>query len=199
MGRLAKGGASVCVSAGALSPSREPLVQRLDMANSNHRNLGVPMSERAQDLAARFVQAMADFKAFVEEIPKEQWGKPVSAGDPRTVGVVARHIAWAYVFEWGHFRAITEGHPLPPVPEFESINAEHAQEWSSISKDDVLLELGSAEAVAAQIRGLSDEQLAREGLYSAGRPIRTIDELIDRVLIGHIGGHMAEMRAAIAV
>ncbi len=156
------------------------------------------MSERAQDLAERFVQAIADFTAFVEDIPEEQWGTPVSAGDPRTVGVVARHIAWAYLFEWEHFRAIAEGHPLLPVPEFESINAEYAQQWSSVSKQDVLAELRGAETVADQIRGLSDEQLAREGRYSAARPSRTVDELIDRVLIGHIGGHTAEIQAAMA-
>ena len=83
------------------------------------------------------------------------------------------------------------------MPEFESINADYAQQWSSISKDGVLAELRSAQAVADQIRGLSDEQLVREGLYSVGRPVRTVDELIERVLIGHIGAHMAEMRAAL--
>src|SRR3712207_2884590 len=102
------------------------------------------MSQRAQELAERFVQAVGDFRTFVEAIADADWVTPVSAGDPRTVGVVARHIAWGIEFEWQHFRAIADARPLPPVPEFESINAQYAEQWSSISKADVLAQLRSA-------------------------------------------------------
>jgi hypothetical protein len=155
------------------------------------------MSKRAEELAEGFAHAVAEFKSCVREIPDEAWARPVSSGDPRGVGVVARHVVWAYEFEWEYFRAIADGHPLAPVPEFDSINAEYAEEWKSISMAEVLAALQSAEAVVNQIRGLTDEQLAREGQFVAARPSRSVDEWVGRALPTHIRNHMHAMQAAI--
>jgi hypothetical protein len=155
------------------------------------------MSKRAEELADDFVEAIAEFKTCVQEIPDEAWARPVSSGDPRSVGVVARHVVWAYEFEWEYFRAIAEGHPLAPVPEFDSINAEYAEEWKSISMVEVLAALQSAEGVADQIRGLTEEQLALEGQFVTARPSRSVDEWVGGALPTHIRNHLREMQAAI--
>jgi hypothetical protein len=134
------------------------------------------MSKRAEELAEGCAQAIAEFTSCVQGIPDEAWASPVSSGDPRSVGVVARHIVWAHEFEWEYFQAIAEGHPL--APEFDSINAEYAEEWRSISKADVLAVLQSAEAIADQIRGLTDKQLALKGQFVTARPSRSADECL---------------------
>lgn len=157
------------------------------------------MSNRAVELAQEFLEAVAEFRTFVQEIPDATWAIPLSSGDPRGIGVVARHIVWGYEFEWKYFLAIANGRPLPPVPEFKSINAEYAKEWTSISKADVLQELQSADAVADQIGKLTDEQLARQGMYAAAGSTRTVAEWIERPLKSHIRGHMAEIRAAVSI
>jgi hypothetical protein len=158
------------------------------------------MAERAQELAERFARAGAEFRAFVEKIPEDQWEKPISAGDPRSVGVVARHVAWAYTFEQRYFQAIAEGHPLSSLswPEVDALNAEGARQWQSIPTEEVLAALRTAGKEAADwARGLSDEQLERSGEYVAGRPVRTVDQWIERTLIGHIRGHLEDIRGAL--
>jgi hypothetical protein len=160
------------------------------------------MAERAQDLADRFERESAYFCSFVEEIPEEMWEKPLSAGDPRSVGVVARHVAWAFAFEQRYFQAIAEGRPLAAVPmaEVDALNAEGARQWQSMPKGEVLAALHqTGEVVADWVRGLSDGQLERLGEYVAGRPARTVEQHIERTLIGHIRRHLDDIRTTLEV
>jgi hypothetical protein len=160
------------------------------------------MAERAEELAKRFAQANGDFIAYIEKIPEERWGKIVGAEDPRPVGVVANHVAWGYAFEQRHFQAMAAGQSLSAVSmaEIDTFNAEHARQWQSLSKGEVLAALRTTgEVVASWVRGLSDEQLERSGEFIVGRPSRTVDQWIERGLIGHIGGHLKDIRATIEV
>jgi hypothetical protein len=159
------------------------------------------MTERALDLAERFSRESAQFCAFVEEIPRAMWEKPLSAGDPRSVAAIARHVAWAYAFEQHYFQAIAEGNLLAAVPmvEVDALNAEGAREWQSIPREEVLAALRQIGDVAANwVRRLSDEQLDRMGEYVAGRPPRTVGQRIERTLIGHIRSHLDDIHAALS-
>lgn len=79
------------------------------------------------------------------------------------------------------------------------MNAENARPWKSVSKREVQATLRHISAdVAAWVCGLSDEQLERRGEYIVGYAIRTVDQLIERTLIGHIRGHLSEMHAALS-
>jgi DinB superfamily len=156
------------------------------------------VGERAQALADRFTEANADFTAMVEQIPSASWDKMASAGDPRPIGVLARHVAWGYTFEMSYFQAIAEGHPRPPVQEVDTLNAKLAREWRSTPRGEVLLELRSAsQAVEDWVRGLTDEQLSRSGQFVTGGTPRSVEVFIDRILIGHIGTHLADVRSAL--
>jgi hypothetical protein len=155
------------------------------------------VSERAEELARRFSEAHQEFLAFVETIPEEQWLTPVSVGDPRSVGVVVQHVAWVYSFEQRYFKAIAEEHPLPPVVEFDTMNAELARHWESLSKSEVLQALATEyDVVAAWIPTLTDEQLQRSGRYWIGK-VNTVDGMIEGTLAWHPGAHLQEIRAAI--
>ncbi len=48
---------------------------------------------------------------------------------------------------------------------------------------------------ATVVRSFSDEQLARSGLYLEGRPSLTVEQWIERILIGHPGAHLPAMLA----
>jgi hypothetical protein len=156
------------------------------------------MGKRAQELAERFARANTEFSAFVERVPAELWEQAVSAGDPRSIGVLVRHVAWGYTYEQQYFQAIAERHPLPPVTEFATINAELAHQWGSLSKDDSLAALRAAsEVVASWVRGLRDEQLATTGQYWVESPRWSVEQWIEGVLIGHIGEHLNDIRTTL--
>jgi hypothetical protein len=57
----------------------------------------------------------------------------------------------------------------------------------------------AAEAVAGWVRGLTDEKLGRSGPYVADGPVWTVDRWIERVLIGHPGRHLDDIRAPLGV
>lgn len=158
------------------------------------------MSDRAKDLAEWFALANAEIVAFLQEIPETLWRRMLGDGELRSVGVVGRHVAWGYEFERRYFDAIAEGQPLPPVilAEFDAQAAELAREWEDVTRAEVLEALATSGAAAeAWLRGLSDEQLDRQGVYPEGVPARSVQEWVERLLLGHPGAHLAGIRAAL--
>ncbi len=79
------------------------------------------------------------------------------------------------------------------------MNARDAEEWKHAPKDETLALLrGNAAAAAAEVRQLSEEQLALRGRYITDIPDAwTVEEWLERVLIGHIRGHLTSIRAAL--
>ena len=59
-----------------------------------------------------------------------------------------------------------------------------------------LLRANGASA-ATFVRGLGDDDLTRTGAYIEGIPAMSVDQWVERVLIGHIRGHLASMRAVV--
>ncbi len=90
--------------------------------------------------------------------------------------------------------------PLPILSrdELDRMNAVHGAEYAAVDRHETLqaLRLNGADA-ATFVRGIGDDDLRKAGVYLEGIPEMTIDQWIERVLIGHIRMHLASMRAVI--
>lgn len=158
-------------------------------------------SPRARELAERFERTVAAFARVLDELTEEEW-RLVCPDEQRTVGVLARHVAFAIPFQLAVFREIAAGRQRATIgwAELAAMNARHAEEWADCARDEVLALLQEYGALAAEeVRAFSDAQLARAGTYvtEVTRPW-TLDRWIERVLIGHVSGHQASIEAALA-
>ena len=157
------------------------------------------MSERARELADRFERVAEAFAAEVERFPPERW-RAFAPEEGRTVAALAHHVAWAYEVEIAAFRAMAEGRPVPSWSK-ESLARANAEAGRANAACDQAETVGllrrNATAAAAVVRGLTDEQLARTGVYEEGAPAETVELWVAEVLIGHPGVHLPAIRAAV--
>jgi hypothetical protein len=158
------------------------------------------MGERSEDLAKRFEAALADLSNEVGQCTDEQWRS--LCGDERwTVAATARHVGAQWPLEMEYITAAAEGRELPAYSwdDINKRNAKHAEEFGSCTKDDVLSLLDSkSPAVAAYVRGLSDEQLDRASSLplADGAEVTTQQIIEGGVLIDHALSHTESIRAA---
>jgi uncharacterized damage-inducible protein DinB len=158
------------------------------------------MSERARALAEQFERANEEFVAAVAALPDERWRAPCS-DEERSVCAVAHHTAEAYRLELDAFRVIADGAPLAPIPlgQLHEANVRRAARDATCTRAEVLdLARRNAADAVAFVRGLSDEQLARTGVYVDALGTRSLDQLIERILIGHIRGHLRSIASTTA-
>ncbi len=157
------------------------------------------MGSRAESLADKFEQAVAEFASTIERIPDEKWN---AKGGPEgwTVAGVAQHVSGQFPLEMQYITAAAESKPMPSYSwdDINGMNESRAEKNSSASKAEVLRELreGAASTVA-YVRGLSDEQLERTAaLALAGGASVSAQQLIEGgVLIDHVLGHMKSLPA----
>lgn len=158
------------------------------------------MAERSQVLAEQFEQAVSDFIDTVEGLSKEQW-RILCPNEERSIGVLARHVAWGITFEMDVFRNIAAGGRPDTISgaDLAEMNARDAEEWKDAPKNETLTLLrGNAAAAAEEVRQLSEEQLALRGRYITDIPDAwTVEQWIERVLIGHVRGHLESIRAVL--
>lgn len=157
------------------------------------------MSERAEALASKFEQANADAIATVEKLSDEQWRKTTTEG--WTVAACAHHVSGSHegISQW--VGALASGVAVPPasMEDFAEPNAKHAAEYASCSKAEVLDQLRTKGAEAAAfVRTLSDEQLDRQVDVIKGMPKWRVQDVIERILIGHAVEHIGSVKAAAA-
>ncbi len=158
------------------------------------------MGKRSDELAAKFEQAVAEFAATVERCSDTQWGAACS-GEGWTVAQTAQHVSGQFPLEMEFITAAAEGKPLPTYT-WDDINGKNdgrASRHRSVTKADVLNELRDGGAsTAAYIRALTDEQLDRTGALglAGGASVSTQQLLEGGVLIEHVTGHLASIRAA---
>jgi len=155
------------------------------------------MGSRAESLADKFEQAVAEFAGTIERIPDEKWS---AKGGPEgwTVAGVAQHVSGQFPLEMQYITAAAESKPMPSYSwdDINGMNESRAEKNSSASKADVLRELREgAASTAAYVRGLSDEQLERTAaLALAGGASVSAQQLIEGgVLIDHVLGHMKSL------
>ena len=112
---------------------------------------------------------------------------------------MAHHVAWAYEAEIEAFRAMAEGRPVPSWTEesLDQANAEAGRTHAVCDQAETIALLRrNAAAAAAVVQELTDEQLARSGVYIEGEPAERVGVWIEDVLIGHPGMHLPAMRVA---
>lgn len=122
--------------------------------------------------------------------------------EQRSVAVLTRHVAFGITFEMEVFREIAAGQQPATITRaaLADMNAQHARAWAECSQPETLALLRhNAAAAGDEVRRLSDEQLARAGRYDDAQPEPwTVDQWIERVLIGHVYRHLESIRAALA-
>jgi len=157
------------------------------------------MPSRAESLADKFEQAVAEFATTIERIPDDKWN---AKGGPEgwTVAGVAQHVSGQFPLEMQYITAAAEAKPLPSYSwdDINGMNESRAEKNSSASKAEVLRELREgAASTASYVRGLSDEQLERTAsLALAGGATVSAQQLIEGgVLIDHVLGHMKSLPA----
>ena len=156
---------------------------------------------RAESLAERIEEGAAGLAAFVEGLSEEEWRKPVSETDRRSVGVVVHHVATVYPIEIDLARAIAGGNAVTEVTweVVSGLNAQHAQEQAGVTREATLeLLKRNSRGAAAAVRGFTDEELDRAAPFglSFGAPV-TAQFVIEDHALRHSWHHLAKIRKAL--
>ncbi len=156
---------------------------------------------RAAQLAERLETGAAQLAAFADGLTDEEWQKPVSASDRRTVGMIVHHVASMYPIEVDVARAATAGKAITEVTwdVVAEINAKHAQEHAGASKAEALEMLRrNSRAAAEAVRRFTDEELdcAVPFSLSYGAPM-TVQFVLEDHAVRHSWHHLARIRAAL--
>ncbi len=159
------------------------------------------MTGRAEALAKRLDEAVAEFAAAVESCPDARW-REEHGPEGWTVAVTAQHVAGQFPLEKEFIaEAANGGKGLSYT--WDDINGKNdgrAAANANASKADVLALLRSgAAAMSAYVRGLSDEQLDRTAplALADGAAVSTQQLIEGGVLIEHVTGHLESMRGGL--
>ena len=158
-------------------------------------------SIRAEALAKRIEEGAALLAAFAEGLSEEEWHKPVSDTDRRSIGLIVHHVAAVYPLEIDAARAVASGHAVTDVTweAVASLNAKNASENAEITKSEALelLRRNSAEAAAA-VRRFTDDELNQAAPFSLsfGAPM-TAQFVIEDHALRHSWHHLAKIRKAV--
>jgi hypothetical protein len=160
---------------------------------------------RSARLADQFEAAQESFIRLVESLTVDHWrmrGKNTpelrmnEEDESRPVGVIAHHVAVNQDWIMNRIQAIVDDKPTPPV-DFKQINAHHANEHAHATRAEVLALLrDSKPRIAKDVRAIRDDQLDKERQLPSGT--MTVQQRIERVLIGHMKSHQASIEATIA-
>jgi len=160
---------------------------------------------RSARLADQFEAAQESFIRLVESLTVEHWrmkGENTpelrinDEDESRPVGVIAHHVAANQDWIMNRIKAIVEDKPTPPV-DFKSINAQHANEHAHATRAEVLALLRDCKPrIAQDLRAIPDDQLDKERQFPTGT--MTVQQRIERVLIGHMKSHQASIEATVA-
>ncbi|MDP9236817.1 MAG: DinB family protein [Chloroflexota bacterium] len=153
------------------------------------------MAQRSEEFAKRFEQVNSEFAQAVESSSDAQW-RAVCKDEGWPFGVTAHHAAVSTAGISGLVSAIVAGAaPALTQDQIDAGNAAHAKEQANCTREETAKLLRDNGVAAAQmVRGLSDEQLAKQGSF-VGHDM-TAGQAIEGVLIGHVAGHLASLKAA---
>ena len=162
-------------------------------------------TSRSAGLADQFEAAQESFIKLVGSLTDEQWRmrgvntpelRQNNEDESRRVGVIAHHVASTQPWIMSRIRAIIEDGPTPPV-DFKIINAEHAIEHADATKAEVMgMLLDSLRRITNEVRAIPDNMLDKERQLPTG--VMTVQQRIERVLIGHMKAHQASIEATIS-
>jgi hypothetical protein len=162
-------------------------------------------TSRSGRLADQFEAAQENFIRVVESLTNDQWrmrgrntpGQRINDEDEaRPLGVIAHHVAVNQKVIMGRIQAVLHDQQTPPV-DFKQVNAKHANEYADTTKAEVVtLMRDSGRQIAKDLRAIPDAKLDMARELPSGK--MTVQDRIERVLIGHITGHQGSIEATIA-
>jgi hypothetical protein len=162
-------------------------------------------TSRSAGLADQFGAAQKSFINLVDSLTDEKWRlrgvntpelRQNDEDESRPVGVIAHHVASTQPWIMGRIRAIIEDGPTPPV-DFKIINAEHAVEHAGATKAEVVSMLQeNLHRITDEVRAIPDHMLDKERQLPTG--VMSVQQRIERVLIGHMKAHQASIEATIS-
>ena len=160
------------------------------------------MSLRSEALAERLEQGASALATFASALTDAEWQSRIPK-DGRKVGVIVHHVATMYPLEIELARKLAGGEAVAGVTwdAVHTINAKHAQEYDSTTREAALalLRQNSAGAAAA-IRALSDEQLDRAAPVSLnGDAPLTCQFMLEDHAVRHSYHHLAILRATVTL
>ena len=116
--------------------------------------------------------------------------------EARPLGVIAHHVAVNLKVIMGRIQSAIHEQQAPPI-DFKQVNARHANEYADTTKADVLSLLrDSGRQIAKDLRSIPDGKLDIAQELPSGK--MSVQQRIERVLIGHIQGHQGSIQATIA-
>ena len=155
---------------------------------------------RSARLAERLGRGARELADFARTLTDVEW-RMTTPGDGRPVGVIVHHVATVYPLEVHMAQMMASGTPIVGVTwaTVHEMNAAHAVEHASASKDEALALLAENSAAAADaVRLLSDDELDRAvpvSLY--GDAELTCQFMLEDHAVRHSRHHLARLRAAV--
>ena len=157
------------------------------------------MGAKGEAFAKQFEAKVEEAAVLLEQLTDADWGKTTTA-EKWTVAVTAHHIASSYEPATHIIKTIAAGHALPHFTReiLDEMNAQHAREFAGCTKaETIALHRKAAAVTVATVRGLSDDELAKTGTVFAGMPPVSVEELVRRILLGHVDAHFGSIRRTI--
>ena len=160
------------------------------------------MGAKTEALARQFEGKARDAVATLGKLGDADW-KKVTAAERWTVGVTAHHLAGGLEAVAGIVTGIVSESPSRGKftrAMLDEMNAQHAKEHAGCTRAETLalFQNGSARAFAV-VRGLNDDQLAKNGTVFTDAPLMTAEQLIMLGLLGHIDEHMGSIRKTVGM
>jgi len=157
------------------------------------------MSQRTEALAKSLEEGALALAAFASSLTDKEWQTPLPH-DGRKIGVVVHHVAIVYPLEIMFARSVAAGKPDGiTMDAINQMNAGHAKEYDTITKEDALNLLATnSTAAAAAIRTLTDDELDRAApvpLYGNAR--LTCQFVLEDHPVRHSLHHLAKIKAAL--
>ena len=155
-----------------------------------------PVATKVEALAKQFEAKRSEAVAVLGKLSDADW-KKVTEAEKWTVAATAHHVASSFEPIAGLIVGAVSGKSGGSFTRamLDEMNAAHAKEFASCTKEETLalLEKGAATA-ASTVRGLSDDQLAKRGVIFADAPPMSAEDLIMGGLILHIDEHFGSIR-----
>lgn len=158
------------------------------------------MGTQTKALADEFENVNSELIVIIEGCSDALWHTPCP-GEGRSMGVVAHHVAADHqpIARVVHDVAKGVAFPRLSMQRIDQENALHAVEHATCTREEVLRLLKDNGAVACRVvRELDDEDLLNSAEVFADRPTMNARQIIERILIGHPRGHLANIKAASA-
>jgi uncharacterized damage-inducible protein DinB len=156
------------------------------------------MMQRNEALATAFEQVASRLLTAAEGLSDAAWGV-APAGEARTAGQIAYHMAEVYHNVSGFIQLAVAGQPLPALTMegLHGLNADQAARYADAGRKGALEMLRqNGAAAAAMLRTLSDAQLDTRTEF-LGHPF-TVESLVQNALVAHTEEHLASIQGAVA-